>query len=398
MLKEEDYRFWYCSLVTVGVPIRNRLKESLGSLEAVYRASREAVEGCLGPFHKKSTVERAWSELEKSRREEEIHRGLARMQELGIWLITAEDSAFPEGLRTLPDCPVGLFVKGRLPDEGIPAAAVVGSRECSYYGRNTAKAVGGVLAGAGVQVISGLARGIDAAGHEGALKSGGKTFGVLGCGPDVVYPRENRILYEMVAEAGGLISEYPPGTEPAAWHFPARNRIISALSDCVAVVEAGVKSGSLITASFALEQGKDIWAAPGRVGDFLSRGTNRLIRDGAMPLTEPEDILGSWSFVKKELRIYEKTRLSLDKNAEKVYSYLDSDPKSGEQLRIESGLESEIVAAALVRLELEGLAVQPFRHYYAAKRDKGEQYGEVSGYCGVPCKGENHQEISGTEL
>ncbi len=398
MLKEEEYRFWYCSLVTVGGIIRNRLKEMLGCPEAVYRASRETVENCLKPFHKKNTVERVWGEIEKSRREDEIRRGLACMEELGIRLITAEEPEFPEGLRTLPDCPAGLFIKGRLPSGKAPSAAVIGSRECSYYGRNTARAVGRVLGEAGIQVISGLARGIDAAGHEGALKAGGKTFGVLGCGPDVIYPRENRILYEMVAEAGGLISEYPPGTEPAAWHFPARNRIISGLSDCVAVVEAGIRSGSLITASFALEQGKDIWAAPGRVGDFLSRGTNRLIRDGAMPLTEPEDILGSWSFVKKELRIYEKTRLSLDKYAEKVYSYLDSDPKSGEQIRIESGLESEIVAAALVRLELEGLAVQPFRHYYAAKRDKGEQYGEVSGYCGVPGKGEDHQEISGSEL
>ncbi len=398
MLKEEEYRFWYCSLIRVGIVIRNRLKESLGSPEGVYRAQKGAVEQLLGPFYPEHTVERVWGELERSRREEVIRRGHARMKELGIRLVMAGEEGFPEGLLTLPDCPSGLFVKGELPAAGAPAAAVVGSRECSYYGRNTAKTVGKILAEAGVQVVSGLARGIDAAGHEGALEAGGKTFGILGCGPDVVYPRENRGLYELVAEAGGLISEYPPGTGPAAWHFPARNRIISGLSDCVAVVEAGMRSGSLITASLALEQGKDIWAAPGRMGDFLSRGTNRLIRDGAMPLTAPEDILDSWHLKRKRSKISGKTRLSLDKSAEKVYSYLDFDPKSGEQIRAESGLESEIVAAALVRLELEGLAVQPFRHYYAVKRDKGEQYGEVSGYRGVPCKGKDHQEIPGAKL
>lgn len=398
MLKEEEYRFWYCSLIKVGPIIKKRLLEGLGGAEQVYRAAKEAVEKLLLPYHSSNTAERVWGELEKSKKEESIRRGFAHMKELGIRLITAKEAEFPEGLLTLPDCPAGLFVKGGLPEREAPAAAVVGSRDCSYYGRNTARAVGRTLAEADVQVISGLARGIDAAGHEGALEAGGRTFGILGCGPDVIYPRENRLLYERVAKAGGLISEYPPGTEPAAWHFPARNRIISGLSDCVAVVEAGMKSGSLITAAFALEQGKDIWAAPGRVGDFLSRGTNRLIRDGAMPLTEPEDILESWRFRTKKLRIYEKTKLSLDKNAEKVYSYLDFDPKSGEQIRAECGLKSEIVAAALVRLELEGLAVQPFRHYYAAKRDKGEQYGEVSGDRGIPCKSKDDQEISGGKL
>jgi DNA processing protein len=398
VLREEEYRFWYCSLMSVGVVIRRRLREELGSVEKAYRASKTEVEKVLLPFHRKPVVERVWQELEKSRQEDVICRGTTHMRELGIRLITAEEAEFPKRLLTLSDCPTGLFVKGELPGDGIPAAALVGSRECSYYGRNTAKAIGKTLAGAGVQVISGLARGIDAAGHEGALEAQGRTFGVLGCGPDVVYPWENKVLYEWVAKAGGLISEYPPGTGPKAWHFPARNRIISGLSDCVAVVEAGIKSGSLITASFALEQGKDIWAAPGRMGDFLSKGTNKLIQDGALTITEPEDILGSWHFIKKRLRISEKTNLSLDKNAEKVYSYLDFDPKSGEQLCIESGLESGIVAAALVRLELEGLAAQPFRHYYAVKRDKGEQYGEVSGYCGVPCKGKDHQEIPGAKL
>ncbi|MCI8465165.1 MAG: DNA-protecting protein DprA [Lachnospiraceae bacterium] len=398
MLKEEEYWFWYCSLTQVGPAVRNQLRKRFESPAAIYNIKKEEMERALLPFHSSNAVERVWKQMGSSREEEKIHRDFERMKQLGIRLVTAEAPDFPNGLLTLPDCPPGLFVKGELPDGEKPAAAIVGSRECSYYGRNTARELGKTLAGAEVQVISGLARGIDAAGHEGALEAGGKTFGILGCGPDVVYPRENQFLYEQVAKAGGLLSEYPPGTRPEGWHFPARNRIISGLSDCIVVVEAGVKSGSLITASMALEQGKDIWAVPGRMGDFLSRGTNRLLRDGAMPLTAFEDILGSWNFVKKRLRIYKKTRLSLDKNTEKVYSYLDSDLKSEEQLCIESGLDGGIVAASLVELELEGLAVQPFRHYYAAKRDKGEQYGEVSGDCRVPCKGKDHKKISGAEL
>ncbi|MCI8550231.1 MAG: DNA-protecting protein DprA [Lachnospiraceae bacterium] len=371
-LCREEYWFWYCSLERVEPAIRNKLRESMGSPESVYGASRKFIEKILTPLYYKKTVERIWNELVKSRNKEEIQKNLAQMKQLGIRMVTADDREFPEKLFVLPDCPSGLFVKGRLPAAESPAVAVVGSRNCSYYGRNTAKTLGRILAEAGVQVVSGLARGIDAAGHEGAVMAGGPTFGVLGCGVDVVYPWENHQIYEKVEEAGGLISEYPPGTRPSPWHFPARNRIISGLSDCVVVVEAGAKSGSLITASLALEQGKDIWAVPGRMGDFLSVGTNRLIRDGAMPLTEPEEILEGWNLQRKKLRIYKKTKLSLDKNVEKVYSCLDSDPKSEEQLLVESGIDSRTLAACLVDLEMEGLAVQPFRHYYAAKRDKGE--------------------------
>ncbi len=191
MLREEEYWFWHCSLIRVGVVIRNRLKEGLGSPEGIYRASKEAVEGILGPFHSECTVERVWEELERSRREEAVHRGHAHMKELGIRLVTAEEAEVPKGLLTLPDCPPGLFVKGKLPVSGEPAAAVVGSRECSYYGRNTAKSIGRTLAEAGVQVISGLARGIDAAGPAGEPVAGGRSLGASGFRPGTGVPQGN---------------------------------------------------------------------------------------------------------------------------------------------------------------------------------------------------------------
>ena len=369
-LNEREYSFWFCSLSRLTARTKSRLKEAFGGEEELYRASEKAVKEVLQSIPRVRTRERIWEMLLESRDEERIRRAYDRLEQTGIRLVTREDPEFPEKLEGIVDCPSGLFVKGRLPDPKRPAAAVVGSRSCSFYGRTAARELGRTLAKAGVQVISGLALGIDAAGHRGALDSCGRTFGVLGCGPDQIYPRENESLFGRVAEAGGLISEYPPGVGPEAWHFPARNRIISGLSDSIAVVEAGKKSGSLITASYALEQGKDIWAVPGRMGEYLSQGTNMLIRDGAFLLTEPEDMLMSWNLTGK--RNFEKIKLSLDKNEEKVYSCLDSDPKSEERLCEERGLDSAVVAAVLVDLELEGLAVQPFRHYYTAKRDKGE--------------------------
>ena len=256
-----------------------------------------------------------------------------------------------------------------------------------------AEKIGRALAGAGIQVISGLARGIDSAGHRGALAGGrgrGDTYGILGCGIDVVYPPENAALFTQIEKNGGIISEYPPGTQPFPANFPARNRIISGLSDCIAVVEAGKKSGSLITASFALDQGKEIWAVPGRAGDYLSFGTNSLIKDGAHVLTEPEDILCFWHLGKKILKNCEKIQLSFDEKQERVYRCLDSEPKSVEEICVRSGLDSKALAECLLDLEMEGLIEQPFPCYYAAKRRKGEYYGKVSGHRGIPCKGQDN--------
>lgn len=214
-----------------------------------------------------------------------------RMRERGIFLVTEDEPQFPERLSRIPDKPYALYFAGRLPQAEKKAVAVIGARECTAYGRYMAEQFGAAFAKAGIQVISGMARGIDGIGQTAALKEGGYSLGVLGCGVDICYPRDNRALYETLLAEGGVCSEYPPGTEPRAVLFPPRNRIISGLCDAVLVVEAREKSGTLITVDMALEQGREVYALPGRATDPLSGGCNRLIRQGAGLAASPEEVL-----------------------------------------------------------------------------------------------------------
>ena len=221
---------------------------------------------------------------------------LADCQRLGLRILTIQDAEYPGRLQNIYDPPCLLYVKGRLPaiDEEA-AVAVVGTRDCTPYGVACAEKLGYGLASGGAVVVSGLAKGIDAAASRGALRAGGVTVGVVGNGLDVHYPYESRYLYEDIAAAGALLSEYPPGTEPAGSHFPARNRIISGLSLATLVVEAPERSGALITAETALEQGRDVFAVPGPIDAPASMGCNRLIRDGAGLVSDAWDILREYA-------------------------------------------------------------------------------------------------------
>ena len=221
---------------------------------------------------------------------------LADCQRLGLRILTIQDAEYPGRLQNIYDPPCLLYVKGRLPaiDE-TAAVAVVGTRDCTPYGVACAEKLGYGLASGGAVVVSGLAKGIDAAASRGALRAGGITVGVVGNGLDVHYPYESRYLYEDIAAAGALLSEYPPGTEPAGNHFPARNRIISGLSLATLVVEAPERSGALITAETALEQGRDVFAVPGPIDALASVGCNRLIRDGAGLVSDAWDILREYA-------------------------------------------------------------------------------------------------------
>ena len=221
---------------------------------------------------------------------------LADCGELGLHIVTISDAAYPNRLRNIFDPPCLLYVRGRLPafdDEA--AGAVVGTRDCTPYGGSGAEKLGFGLAAGGALVVSGLARGIDSAALRGALRGGGTVTAVLGNGLDVVYPRENRYLYEDIAASGALLSEYPPGTPPEGRHFPVRNRIMSGLSLATLVVEAPERSGALITAGTALEQGRDVFAVPGPIDAPASVGCNRLIRDGAGLVTDAWDILAAYA-------------------------------------------------------------------------------------------------------
>ena len=215
----------------------------------------------------------------------------ARLGEKGYRAVTLADADYPQGLAEVPDPPPALFVGGRLPEE--PAVAVVGSRKASATALHAARTLGRALGERGVCVVSGLALGVDAAAHGGAVEAGGPTVGVLGCGIDGVYPRSNRELFGLVREAGGIISEYGLGEPPLRWRFPARNRVISGLSGCVVVVEAPEKSGSLITARHATDAGRDVWALPGPVGFDECRGSNKLLADGAGVLWDVDEFVDS---------------------------------------------------------------------------------------------------------
>ncbi|HIU27523.1 MAG TPA: DNA-protecting protein DprA [Candidatus Fimisoma avicola] len=201
------------------------------------------------------------------------------------------DREYPELLKNIKDPPDTIYFAGDIALIKGVSAAVVGTRKCSEYGRQTALRIGRMLGKNKVTVVSGMAAGIDAHAHAGALDAGGKTVAVLACGPDICYPRENRKIYEMIREKGLIISEHPPGTEPKPWHFPMRNRIISGVSLLTVVVEAGTGSGAIITAQAAAEQGRDVMAVPGNINSPYSLGANKLIADGAAAVTVPEDIL-----------------------------------------------------------------------------------------------------------
>lgn len=215
---------------------------------------------------------------------------------LGYGIMTPDDETFPERLRCIAGCPAAMYISGKLPDiDDEVCIAMVGTRSASQYGYSTAKLIARDLAAAGAVIISGCAKGIDTAAHQGALIAEGRTIAVLGCGINARYNMENKSLRQVISSTCAVISEYPPGSPPMTFHFPIRNRIISALSLGVIVVEAGMKSGSLITANAALEQGKDVFAVPGRIDSSQSEGSNRLIYDGAIPINSAEDVLTEYA-------------------------------------------------------------------------------------------------------
>ena len=222
---------------------------------------------------------------------EDVPAVLARAAKLGQQVLTPGDAAFPPALRSIPDPPIALWVRGNLECIERPAVAIVGSRDHSSYGEEVARDVATAAARSGIVVVSGMARGLDAIAHEAALDAGGTTVGVLGNGADVPYPRGNRRLYERVVERGLLLTEHPPGEEARAGHFPRRNRLISGLSRAIVVVEAALGSGTMITVTAALEQGREVLVVPGPITSPTSRGTNRLLREGATPLLEISDLL-----------------------------------------------------------------------------------------------------------
>jgi DNA processing protein len=268
---------------------------------------------------------------------------LERLAAGGYRFLPRSSPHFPPLLRAIHDPPAGLFLRGAAEPEILtrPAVAVVGARASSGYGASVARSLGRELAGAGLVVVSGLARGIDAEAHRGALEAQGATVAVLGCGIDRDYPAAHAELARRVAEAGLIVSEYAPGVEPAPWRFPARNRIVAGLCAATVVVEARERSGALITTDLAMEEGREVFAVPGEITSALSAGTNALLKLGAAPLTSAADVLASFG-IEPEPVHHQRSPL------------LELLPASADELVRRTGLGADQVARALVELELEG--------------------------------------------
>lgn len=274
--REKLESFWLCNIKGIGAASIRKLVKEAGSAGAAFELPEDRLRELLG----ENRADHLKRGLEEKHRKA-VKRRYDWLAEHGIFFLPCWDEAFPERLRQLPDVPAFLYGRGRLPQAEKTAVAIIGARECSGYGREAAKYFAAGLAREGIVVVSGMARGVDGIAQTAALDAGGSSIAVLGCGVDICYPPENARLYERLILEGCLLSEYPPGTEPKASLFPPRNRIISGLSDLVLVTEARERSGTLITVDMALEQGRDVFAVPGRITDSCSRGCNRLIQNGA---------------------------------------------------------------------------------------------------------------------
>jgi len=289
----------------------------------------------------------------------DVEKDLEYMDEAGITLVSFQDSLYPVNLRAISNPPFLLYVRGELRKEDESAVAIVGTRRATTYGKLTARRLARDLGRRGVTIVSGMARGIDTAAHQGALEVGARTIAVLGCGIDVVYPPENRELMEEIVKNGAVISEFPLGTLPEAPNFPQRNRIISGLSKGVVVVEAPLRSGALITVDFALEQGREVFAVPGQVNSPTSQGVNRLIKEGAKLVESVEDVMEElrFSFYKDQapMKEAEERGRSLSSEEKKIFSLLKDVPVHIDFIISGSGMSASKVAAVLVDLQLKGL-------------------------------------------
>lgn len=351
-MSNKIYWYWISKRKGIGNQTIGKLLPFFQNIEGIYKAKSVELEktGLL--------TETQISILRKKDSIETLDKELEELNRQGICFVTCEEEAYPAKLKYIYNSPYFLYYRGGLPDENKLSIAIIGARKCSIYGREMAKNLAKELSKQGVIIVSGLASGIDGFAHQGALLGGEKTYGVVGNGVDVIYPKEHYALYQEVAKQGGIISEFPLGKEALPYHFPMRNRIISGLSDGILVIEAREKSGTLITVDCGLEQGKDIFALPGRVCDDLSMGCHWLLKNGAKLVTTYEDILEEYENkfrFKKNCSNHNanKSNCSMTVEENKVYKVLDSSPKHIDAIASECKLSSTHVLQLLLDLELK---------------------------------------------
>lgn len=342
-----------------------RLKQILdfyGSLDVAWNSPSS---GLLAAGLPKKVVEN----FNQVKNQVDLERIMENISTQKIRIMTWEDSDYPRRLREINQAPPVLFIKGAINVEDDWAVAVVGTRRVTPYGRQVAAEIARFLAQNGVTVVSGLARGVDAIAHQSALQNGGRTIAVLGSGVDVIYPPEHRKLGLEIAQQGAIVSDYPVGTQPDGVNFPPRNRIISGLSLATVVVEAGEKSGALITAEFAVEQGRDVFAVPGSILTPQSEGTNRLIEQGARPLLKMSEILESLKLEQIPEKQAARKSNPLTPAEQKLLAKLTQEPVHVDELCELTGLPIHDVSATLTMMELKGLVSQVGGMNYVAMRE-----------------------------
>lgn len=360
-VSEKMYEYWFAALKGITGRRKREIRMAYPTAEGVYNIEETAIKkGILSQKEYKSLV--------NGKDMEQLKRDCDKAFRKKIRFCTIMDAEYPDKLKNIYCPPYALFYIGTLPGKEESGVSVVGARECTYYGISVAREIGKMCAAHHIPVISGMARGIDGISQGSALNAGGRSYSVLGCGVDICYPSENRNLYERLQRQGGLISEYAPGTAPLANHFPARNRIISALAEVLVVVEAKEKSGSLITADFALDQGKTVYAVPGPVTSAVSRGCNRLIKQGAEVFLSAEEMLSECRLNRgSEILIKEKNEIKLETREKLVYSCLDLMPQTADDIQRKTQMDVSEIMAILTALELKGCAEAWSRNYYVKK-------------------------------
>jgi DNA processing protein len=364
-----DKRYWvgFNLVKGIGAVRFQALRDHFGDLAVAWQAPLEALQAAgLGP--------KLADRVAQIRASVDLEKYMARVAAQGIQILTWEDDLYPSRLKDIDQPPPVLYVRGTLTNEDTWSVAVVGTRRVSAYGRQVADELAAYLANNGVTVISGLARGVDAIAHQSALKAGGRTIAVLGCGVDRIYPPEHAQLAARIITSGALLSDYAPGSEPDAANFPPRNRIISGMSMATVVVEAPEASGALITAQFAVDQGREVFAVPGSILSAQSRGTNQLIAQGAHPMLSARDLLDVLNLRRVTEQREVRKILPGNEIEAKLLSVLTQDPLHMDDIRNQTGLPIERVSATLVMMELKGLVRQVGGMNYVAIRDEQAEY------------------------
>jgi DNA processing protein len=365
----DDKKYWigFNLIKGIGAVRMHGLIAYFGDLESAWDALPvDLAESGLGA----KVIER----VIQARESVDLDKVWENIEKQGIKILTWQDEIYPQRLKEIYQPPPVLYVRGEYLPDDLFAVAIVGTRRVSPYGRQITEELSAFLAANGITVISGLARGVDSISHQTALKAGGRTIGVLGSGVDRIYPPENRVLAERMIERGAVISDYAPGTPPDASNFPPRNRIIAGLSLAVVVVEAGETSGALITAEFAAEQGREVFAVPGSILAPQSRGTNKLIQKGALPLLSVTDLMQTLDITRVGEQKSARKIMPSDATEAKLLDVLGHEPLYVDEIRNQSELPIEKVSAALALMELKGMVRQVGGMNYVAVREVQSDY------------------------